>query len=113
MDESNEQREMRARDLAIEEGRRRERVDGQLNSHELRLNAINGSIERGATATANLKTSVDELRDEIHTKNAVDTALHAAIATANEKQISTRAFTLGVLAILIPMIVLLAHAAHV
>jgi predicted nuclease with TOPRIM domain len=107
MAESEEQRERLAKELAYQQGRRDSDVDARLRSHENRLNAINGSIERHAHQAAKLRESIEDLGDKIDAVNqslATKAALEAErvkqIAQANDKQISTKAFWLGVAAIM-------------
>ncbi len=105
----------RARRLAFEQGQREANVDAILKSHDERFSrndarfaAINGSIDRGVTSTRDLVVSVEALRDDVaklaaiqQTKEAVDRALHAEVKTANESQISTRAWRLGIATIVL------------
>jgi predicted nuclease with TOPRIM domain len=107
MAESEEQRERLAKELAYQQGRRDSDVDARLRSHENRLNAINGSIDRHANEAKALRNSIDDLGDKIDAVNqslATKAALEAErvkqIAQANDKQISTKAFWLGVAAIM-------------
>lgn len=105
--------------LAYAAGRRDAEVDVTLRSHEKRLNAINGSIERHAQATFSLGQKVDAQGERIE---AIDGKLDQVVATlatnaaveqdrvkqvrdANEKQISSRTFWVGVAAICATLIV--------
>lgn len=103
-----------AHDLAVAEGVRRERVDNRLDGHESRLNALNGNLSRAGDNLEDLKRSlsavsvkVDSVVAQLVTRDAVAEALKDAVQEANEKQISTKTFALGVFALLIPLIVLL------
>jgi chromosome segregation ATPase len=103
MPESEQQREDRAKQLAYQQGRRDSDVDARILSHERRLNAINGSIERHANEAAALKNSIvqladkiDEVMAELKTKKAVEADRVKQIKAANEKQISNKMFWLGV-----------------
>jgi chromosome segregation ATPase len=116
-----DERDRRAREIAFEEGRHRERIEGRLNSHEQRLNAINGSIDRAAEATEALEETVRALhaqiemlvneqrtRDELEKFRAAERKLAdekrtEQVRLANQQQISRRDFMLGV-AILTVMI---------
>lgn len=97
---------------AFEEGRYRERIDGRLNSHEKRLNAINGSIDRAATQTTEMRESIDKVHQAIGelvaaqaTRDAVELARAKQLKDANEKQISGRQFWIGVAMIVVTLIV--------
>lgn len=95
---------------AFEEGRRRERIDGMLTSHEHRLNAINGSIDRSAksmddlrrevrTAVETMRTALGKVEQAQQLREAHEDGIQQAVSAANEKQISSRQFWLGVVAI--------------
>jgi chromosome segregation ATPase len=117
MSETEPERERRAKEVAYQQGRRDSDVDARLRSHENRLNAINGSIERGAREAAALRGSVDALGDKIDavnsalaTKAALEAERTKEIEKANDKQISTKAFWLGVGAIVAAIIApIIAH----
>jgi hypothetical protein len=101
--ESEQQRADRAKDIAYQQGRRDSDVDARLLSHERRLNAINGSIEKHARNAAALRDSMERLGDKIDqiaasidTAKAVETDRVDQIRRANEKQISNKMFWLGV-----------------
>lgn len=129
-EETEQQRIRRARDLAYEEGRRRQEVDGTLKNHEARLNAINGSIDRGTRATNELRESVRRLHDDFRafladqrTRDEVakfratehkeaDEKRTEAVRLANEKQISGRAFWIGVVTIVVMLAGVLVASAH-
>jgi hypothetical protein len=105
--ENDDQREQRAKELAYALGRREADVDAHLRSHENRLNAINGSIEKHAKNAAALSASIDELGDKIDrvaaslvTRDAVEAERTDQLKRANEKQISNKMFWLGVAAII-------------
>ncbi len=106
--ESDEQREQRAVDLARAQGRREAVTEAQIESHEKRLNAINGSIDRTGNRLEALSREVGSLRDalesfagKMQTRDAVSDALRKEVATANEKQISNRTFWLGVAVVVV------------
>ena len=115
--ESDEERVKLAKEIAYAQGRRDSDVDSRLRSHENRLNAINGSIERHANEAAKLRESIGGLGDKIDAVNqslATRAALEAErvkqIEKANDKQISTKAFWLGVAAIVAAIIApIIAH----
>lgn len=121
-----EERERRAADLAFAEGQRTAQVDAILAGHEKRLNAINGSIDRGTKATNDLCQEVQELRaqfatflndqrtrDEVEKFRAVERKLAdekrtEAVRRANEKQISSREYRLGVAVVVLMILGLIA-----
>jgi CHASE3 domain sensor protein len=101
--ETEQQREKRATDLAYAQGRREADVDSHLRSHETRLNAINGSIERHAQNAQALKDSIVELGGKVDAIAATLVAQREVeedrvqqIKDANEKQISNKQFWVGV-----------------
>lgn len=79
MPESDDQREDRARDLAIAGALRDAEVDRTIASHESRLNAINGNIER-------LGTAMKDLGGKVATQDAVE----GALAKQREQGVSNR-----------------------
>jgi hypothetical protein len=81
----------RADRLSYEKGRRDAEVDVRLNGHEKRLDGINSSIERQATATDALKEEVKSLGSSFDEHIAVETALAAALEKATSRGISARA----------------------
>ena len=81
----------RATDLAYEKGRRDAEVDARLDGHERRLESMNGSIGRQATATDGLKNEVKSLGASFDKHIAVETALAAALTDATSRGISARA----------------------
>jgi chromosome segregation ATPase len=117
MSETEEERARRAKQIAYEQGRRDSDVDSRLRSHENRLNAINGSIERHAHQAAKLRESIEDLGDKIDavnqalsTKAALEAERNKQLETANDKQISTKAFWLGVAAIVAAIVApIIAH----
>lgn len=103
MSETEEERASRARNLAYTQGRRDADVDAHLRSHEKRLNAINGSIEKHARNAEALKNSITELGEKVDavaatlvTQKAIEADRVQQIKDANEQQISTKQFWLGV-----------------
>lgn len=99
MPETEQTRDEKALRLAEERGRRQQEVDGRLDDHERRLNAINGSIERSARAQEVLGERVDEVLSKMKTAEEVSSALAKSAQDAVTKQLSRREFWLGVLAI--------------
>jgi uncharacterized coiled-coil protein SlyX len=124
MPENEEQaRERRASELAYAKGKRDAEVDSRLASHEARLAAINGSIERHARNVDALRASLDGLGDKfdglaasLDTRAAIEKDRVEQIRTANEKQISNRTFWLGVLAItatILAAFIASSHGVHI
>jgi chromosome segregation ATPase len=106
------ERVRRANQLAYAQGRREADVDAHLRSHENRLNAINGSIEKHARNAAKLEATMDkrcdaieDKLDELLTAHATQTAVEAdrvaQVKTANDKQISKRNYWLGVIGVVL------------
>ena len=96
---------------AFERGRRQAHLDAELESHEKRLNAINGSIEKHARNADALRGSIGELKDKfddlaarLETWRAVEASRAEQLKRANEQQISTRSFWLGVTAIIAALV---------
>lgn len=58
--------------LAEDRGREQAVLNGHIESHERRLNAINGSIERGAKATEALTREVAALKGQFAQKTEID-----------------------------------------
>jgi len=133
MSQTDDQREEMARrlaqgvndaalQLARESGARRQRVDGSLREHEERLDAINGSIARGAAALEAVKENqgamdrkIDRIiqsqvsRDEVDAARAqerkiMDDHRTRELRAANEKQITTRQFVFGILTLVLTII---------
>lgn len=105
--ESDRERIEKAENLAAEAGYRRAVVDSQLSAHQRRLDAINGSIEKHARNAEALKNSITALSEKLDgviatlaTQAAIEKDRVAQITKANEKQISTRMFVIGVVAII-------------
>jgi hypothetical protein len=104
--ETEGERDEKAIRLAEDRGRRRQIVDGRLDDHDRRLNAINGSIERSAEAqeqlgvkVAGVERRVDEVLSKMRTAEQVSSALAKSAQDAVTKQLSRREFWLGVAAI--------------
>lgn len=93
MTESEEIREERARKLLEERVRRDTIVDGRLDGHDRKFDAINGQLMRGATATetvadrlGRVETAVAGLVAELKTGRTVDAALRV-----NDEMIAKKA----------------------
>lgn len=109
----------RARQLAVDTALRQERVETRLTQHEQRLTAINGSVARAAEnflvcdrRVDALHGKFDAMRAEQNTRDAVNSALTAAVEKANKSQISNRTFLLGVVAIMVPILIAIISNAH-
>ena len=81
----------RAAELAYEKGRRDAEVDARLDGHEKRLEMMNGSIGRQATATDALKDEIKSLGSSFDKHIAVETALADALKEATARGISAKA----------------------
>jgi uncharacterized protein (DUF885 family) len=106
------ERVRRANQIAYAQGRREADVDAHLRSHENRLNAINGSIEKHARNSAKLEATMDKRCDSIEEKldsliaanaarDAVEEDRVAQVKQANEKQVSNRNYVLGVIGVVL------------
>src|SRR6202140_1643356 len=98
-DETLQQREAKAIQLAEERGRRQQIVDGRLDEHDRRLAAINGSIDRAARAQEEMGRRLDGALAKMQAAEDISTALAKSARDAVTKQLSRREFWLGVLAI--------------
>ncbi len=127
-DQSNEQRETRAADLdqeradracalAVETALTQKETDYRLADHDRQLKVINGSIEQTGRELVSMHRVINDLagkfdefaanqhtRDEVarQLKNAAQ-GTQAAAEKANEKQISNRAFAIGVIGLILTM----------
>lgn len=105
-DETVQRREEKAIQLAEARGRRQQVVDGRLDGHDRRFEALNGSIDRAARAQeamgerlGGVERRVDEVLAKMKTAEEVSSALAKSAQDAVTKQLSRREFWLGVLAI--------------
>jgi phage shock protein A len=117
--ETEDERIQHARDLAYAFGRREADVDAHLRSHENRLDAINGSIEKHAKNAGELRDSIEDVKDMVEgiaaalaTAKAVEADRVDQVKQANEKQISNRTYWLGVATICAMIIVGLYAKSH-
>lgn len=108
MPETDAQRNEAARELAYAQGKREAIVDGRLDSAEARLTAINGSIEKHALNAMHLREAIDQQNDKIDQivakldqRAAVEADRVEQLRQANDRQISTRAFAIGVATIVV------------
>jgi hypothetical protein len=95
-EETVEERERKAIQLAEQRGRRQQIVDGRLDEHDKRFARINGSIDRAAQAQeqtekrlAGVEKKVDQVISKMQTAEEVSSALAKAA-------VSRREFWLGV-----------------
>jgi uncharacterized protein (DUF885 family) len=109
----------RANQLAYAQGRREADVDAHLRSHENRLDAINGSIEKHARNVAKLEATMDKRCDTIEDKldalltansarEAVEQDRVAQVTQANEQSISKRSYWLGIFGLIVAILMLAA-----
>lgn len=92
-------REIRARELAIDVALRNQKVDARLAEDRQRLDKINGSIDKFNASLA----QQDKRMEAIERAFGEFAAISKALA---DKGVSTRTFVLGVIAVLVPVIVL-------
>jgi HKD family nuclease len=92
-------------DRAFQRGQASAQMKGQLESHERRLNAINGSIDRSTQALDALKAAFEQ-------NIAIAQARAEDAKTAAEKQVSTRTFLLGLVGAVAAIGTLLAATGH-
>jgi sugar-specific transcriptional regulator TrmB len=112
VDETPQQRETKAIQLAEARGRRQQEVDGRLDEHDRRFARINGSIDRSARAQeatesrlAALERKVDQVIAKMKTADEVSGALAKAA-------VSRREFWLGVAAVVAVLVASLLQGAH-
>ncbi|HSZ70260.1 MAG TPA: hypothetical protein VK756_07850 [Solirubrobacteraceae bacterium] len=111
-EETEQQREAKALQLAEARGRRQQVVDGRLDEHDRRFERINGSIDRSAdaqekteTRLAGLERKVDQVIAKMKTADEVSGALAKAA-------VSRREFWLGVAAVVAVLVASLLQGAH-
>jgi hypothetical protein len=112
MPETDQQRAAKDIQQAEARGRRQQVVDGRLDEHDRRLNAINGSIERSAKAQEGIrgelggvKTALAEVVAKLETSEAVSNALAKAA-------VSRREFWLGVAAVVAVLVAAFLQGGH-
>lgn len=109
---TDESHAKRLEELAYQQGRRDADVDTRLLSHEKRLNAINGSIERHAQNAAKLAAGLERTRESLESK--IDSliasqATHAALDAQRAQQqqqdgvslVNARMFVIGVVTVVV------------
>lgn len=97
MAETEEERASRAQQIAYTQGRRDADVDSHLRSHEKRLNAINGSVSRTATALEQLTDEVRQIKSDLKERDTVNEALVTAATGRGAKRL-TRLQSAGIIA---------------
>lgn len=130
MPETDAARETRAAELARENeaaaivlaekrGQEQARLEGAIQSHEQRLSAINGSIERSASAQRGMVSELAALSARFDKKAGEDQVRAEAATEAAAKQVDKRTFVLGLVgavgvlsAILGTIVVLLQGSGH-
>lgn len=100
-------------DRAYQAGQRQAEMSTQIASHERRLNAINGSVARGADNTAELNKKIDALIAENSTSRAVNNALAASVKDAAAKQISSRGFYIATASVVLTLMGVIAAVLEV
>ena len=111
-DQTNEERENTARNVAFEEGRRRERVDGQLEAHQTRLDRINGSLERADKSLRAVAEKVDGLAAQIGTRETLDKQRADDLEKARKAGVTRLQLWLAAGAIAAPQLYQLFHGSH-
>lgn len=101
-----------AEDRAFQRGQAAAKMKGQLESHEKRLNAINGSIERSASAQERTSERLESLRAAFEQNIAIAQARAEDAKQAAERQVSTRTFLLGLVGAVVAIGTLLAATGH-
>lgn len=101
-----------AEQRAYQRGQASMAMQGQIESHERRLNAINGTIERGTQTTRALTQEIADLRNSFEQSVAVTAARAADAKKAAEAQVSTRTFLLGLIGAVTAIGALLAGLGH-
>lgn len=111
-DQTNEDRERTAHDLAVEEGRRRERVDGQLEAHQGRLDRINGSLERADKSLRAVASKVDEIAAQLGTREKLDKQRADDLEKTRKAGVTRLQLWLAAAAIAAPQLYQLVHGSH-
>ncbi len=101
-----------AADLAYDQGKRDAEVDGRLDGHEKRLESINGSMGRQATAVEGLGAKFDVLSGSFREHIAVENALASALQHATARGISARAHYISLGIFLVALIALILGVPH-
>lgn len=114
------EREDKATKLAVDAALRAAEIDRRLDAHDARFALINGSMERTATNLAQLHQTVDKvttaleaLAESQRTRDAVSDALRQAVEKANEHQITTRQFAIGVAGLIVALLMVVVSTGKV
>jgi HKD family nuclease len=99
-------------DRAFQRGQESAQMKGQLASHERRLDAINGSIDRSAKAQERMGERLDALKAAFEQNIAIAQARAEDAKQAAERQVSTRTFLLGLAGAVAAIGTLLAATGH-
>ena len=91
------ERQRLATDLAWKRGREAGRIDGILEQHEQRLNAINGSVAKTASRLEAMAVAVNKMENAQETRDKIHEALANAVKAAGDKQVTTRQFAFGLI----------------
>ena len=111
-EETEQERERKAIQLAEARGRRQQVVDGRLDEHDQRFARINGSIDRAAAAqerTEKRLGGVERKVDEVIAKMQTAEQVSAALAKA---AVSRREFWLGVAVVVTPILAVILQSGH-
>jgi chromosome segregation ATPase len=112
-EETAQERERKAIQLAEQRGRRQQEVDGRLDEHDRRFDRINGSIERSARAQEGTNRELGALKkglEDVVAKLETGEAVSAALAKA---AVSRREFWMGVLVVVATLAGALLGGGHV
>lgn len=101
-----------AEQRAFARGQASAEMKGQIESHERRLNVINGTIERGTQTTRALAQEISDLRVAFEKSIAIAATRAEEAKNAAEAQVSTRTFVLGLVGAVSAIGVLLAGIGH-
>lgn len=122
----DQDRAERATQLAVEMALKQKDTDYRLGDHDRQLKVVNSSIEHTGHELLSLRRVIDDLAEKFaafsadqHTRDAVARELkdaakgtQAAAEKANEKQVSTRTFILGVIAVILTFVGLVLAQTH-
>jgi chromosome segregation ATPase len=101
-----------AEERAYQRGQATAKLKAQVESHERRLSAVNGSIERNANEMHNLAGTVSKLGEDFRQSVAITADRAQAAREAAERQVSTRTFILGLIGAVVAIGGLLAATGH-
>lgn len=102
-----------AEQRAFERGRESAQLKAQVQSHERRLDAINGSIDRGAKAQEHTASKLRDLTATVERTAAIALARGEDAKLAAEKQVTKREFVLGLISAVAIISGVLAQTGHV